>query len=202
MSTPAPDPAHWLPAAQTGSKEALGQMLEACRGYLLLIAGKELDPDLRAKGGASDLVQETLLEACRDFAQFQGNTEQELFGWLRRLLLNNLSNFARRYRDTAKRQTSAEVPLEGGHSSSNWAERLTGHDSTPSAQAMAHEQAQVVERALGGLPADYRQVILLRYQEELPFEEIGRLMGRSSNAAEKLWLRAIERLRQELETPS
>jgi RNA polymerase sigma-70 factor (ECF subfamily) len=202
MTTPPSDAAHWLPAAQAGSKEALGQLLDSCRGYLLLIANQELGPDLQAKGGASDLVQETLLDACRDFAHFQGNSEQELFGWLRRLLLNNLHNFTRCYRDTAKRQAAAEVPLEGGNASPNWAARLTGDDSTPSAQAIAREQAQAVEQALERLPAEYRQVILLRYQEELPFEEIGRLMDRSSNAAEKLWLRAVERLRQELETPS
>lgn len=202
MTEPAADAARWLPAAQAGSKEALGQMLDACRGYLLLIAGQELDPGLRAKGGASDLVQETLLDAFRDFSHFHGGTEQELLAWLRRLLLNNLSNFSRRYRDTAKRQTAAEVPLQGGDSSSNWAETLVGGDSTPSAHAMADEQVQALQKALERLPDEYRQVILLRYREELPFEEIGRLMGRSSNAAEKLWLRAIERLRQELETPS
>jgi RNA polymerase sigma-70 factor (ECF subfamily) len=64
---------------------------------------------------------------------------------------------------------------------------------------MANEQAEAVEKALRGLPADYQQVILLRYREELSFEEISRIMGRSANAVEKLWLRAIERLRQEME---
>jgi RNA polymerase sigma-70 factor (ECF subfamily) len=202
MTDPTAGAGHFLPAAQAGSKEALGQMLDACRGYLLLIAGQEISPDLRAKGGASDLVQETLLDAFRDFTHFQGHTEQELFGWLRRILLNNVSNFARRYRDTAKRQTSAEVPLDAGASSANWAQTLIGSDSTPSAHAIADEQTQAVQNALERLPDDYRQIILLRYQSELPFEEIGHLMGRSANAAEKLWLRAIERLRQELETPS
>ena len=201
MTEPAPGAAQWLPAAQAGSKEALGRMLDACRGYLLLIAGQELDPALRAKGGASDLVQETILEAFRDFTHFQGQSEQELFGWLRRLLLNNVANFGRRYRDTAKRQASAEVPLTGDQSS-DLAETLIGGDSTPSAHAMAHEQIRALEQALECLPDEYRQVILLRYQGELPFEEIGRQMNRSANAAEKLWLRAIERLRQELEKPS
>jgi len=201
MTEPAPGAAQWLPAAQAGSKEALGRMLDACRGYLLLIAGQELDPALRAKGGASDLVQETILEAFRDFAHFRGDSGQELFGWLRRLLLNNVANFARRYRETAKRLASAEVPLPVGDSS-DLAKTLTGVDSTPSAHAMAHEQARAVEQALERLSDEYRQVILLRYQGELPFEEIGRLMNRSANAAEKLWLRAIERLRQELEKPS
>jgi RNA polymerase sigma-70 factor (ECF subfamily) len=201
MTTPAPDIARWLPAAKAGSSEALGQVLDACRGYLLLIAGQEIDPGLRAKGGASDLVQETLLEACRDFAQFQGITEHELFAWLRRLLLNNLSNFTRRYRDTAKRRATAEVPLEGGAPDAPCSARLID-DSTPSAQAVVQEQTKAILRALERLPAEYRQVILLRYEQELPFEEIGRVMGRSSNAVEKLWLRAVERLRQELETPS
>jgi RNA polymerase sigma-70 factor (ECF subfamily) len=51
--------APWLAEAPGGDMEALGQALEACRGYLLSIAQQELDPELWAKGGASDLVQET-----------------------------------------------------------------------------------------------------------------------------------------------
>lgn len=201
MSTPGSDADRLLPAAQAGSKDALAKMLEAYRGYLLLIATQEIDPALRAKGGASDLVQETILEAYQDFARFQGG-EEELLAWLRQLLRNNLANFARRYRDTGKRQLSAEISLEGGDSSTVLAGNLIGGDSTPSAHAMANEQAQAVEKALQRLPDDYRQVILLRYREELSFEEISQVMGRSANAVEKLWLRAIERLRQEMEHPS
>ena len=65
-----------LAAARAGSREALGQILQACRGYLLLLAERELAPDLRAKGGASDLVQETFLEAQKDFAHFQVQVER------------------------------------------------------------------------------------------------------------------------------
>ena len=125
-----------------------------------------------------------------------------MLAWLRQLLRNNLVNFARSYRDTDKRCVSAETPMEGGDSSAPRAETLIGRDSTPSEHAMANEQAEAVEKALQRLPDDYRQVILLRYRAELAFEEIGRVMGRSANAVEKLWLRAIERLRQELEEPS
>src|SRR5215470_7553973 len=99
MAERAQDAGRWLPAAHAGSNEALGQALEACRGYLLLIAQRHLE----AKGGASDLVQETFLEAQRDFGQFRGTSEAELLAWLRRLLLNNLGHFSRRYRDTHSR---------------------------------------------------------------------------------------------------
>jgi len=63
---------------------------------------------------------------------------------------------------------------------------------------MAQEQAEALQQALGRLPDDYRRVILLRYQEDRSFEEIGRLMQRSPNAARLLWLRAIERVKHEL----
>src|SRR6476469_3978998 len=101
--------AEWLPAARGGSAQALGEALEACRVYLQAIAERELDPELRAKGGASDLVQETFLEAHKDFAQFKGDTEDALLAWLRRMLLNNLANFRRRYRGTRKRRAGREV---------------------------------------------------------------------------------------------
>jgi RNA polymerase sigma-70 factor (ECF subfamily) len=198
MAEPTEDVVKCLSAARAGSQEALGRLLEAYQTYLLLIARQELAPDLQAKGGASDLVQDTFIEAFRDFPHFQGNTAEELRGWLRRMLLNNLTNFTRRYRGTAKRQTAAEVALGEGPSSANWAEELIADTSTPSEKAIAQEQAQAVQRALERLPADYRQVLLLRYQEGRSFEDIGRLMDRSPNAAEKLWARAVTRLHLEL----
>src|SRR5690348_7072097 len=109
MSDRAGDAAQWLAEARAGSREALGQVLEVFRGYLLLIADRELDPRLRAKGGASDLVQETFLEAQRDFVGFHGDSAEELRAWLRRLLLNNLANFTRQYRERAKRDVGREV---------------------------------------------------------------------------------------------
>src|SRR5690349_15212079 len=102
----------WLVQARTGSVDSLGRALEACRGYLLLIAQQELEPELQAKGGASDLVQETFLKAHRHFGRFHGDSEAELLAWLRRLLLNNLIDFRRQLR-TAKRQAGKEISLQG-----------------------------------------------------------------------------------------
>jgi RNA polymerase sigma-70 factor (ECF subfamily) len=197
METPE-DAADLLAAARSGSQEALGRALETCRRYLLLVAQRNLDPKLQAKGGASDLVQETFLEAQRDFGQFQGTTETELLAWLRRLLLNNVGNFARRYRDTDKRAVGREVALPGEGSSAG-AGALAGSEPTPSGLAMEQEQAQALQRALARLPDEYRCVIQLRYQQAKSFEEIGRLLNRSPDAARKLWTRAMERLRQEWE---
>src|SRR5437762_14358353 len=103
----------WLSSARNGSPDALGVALESCRAYLLLVANQELDSGLQAKGGASDLVQETFLEAHRDFPGFEGSSADELRGWLRKILLHNLANFARHYRDTDKRKLAREVGLPG-----------------------------------------------------------------------------------------
>jgi RNA polymerase sigma-70 factor, ECF subfamily len=195
MTDRSSDVGRWLAEARAGSNDALGQALEACRVYLLLIAGEELDPELWGKGGASDLVQETFLEAHRDFARFQGATPDEWRAWLRRLLLNNVADFARRYRATTKRNAAREVALE---ESGDPAGDLAAADTPASGRAMAQEQAEAFHAALGRLPDEYRQVILLRYQQELSFEEIGRQLDRSPNAARMLWLRALERLKREM----
>src|SRR5262245_53355294 len=146
MSENAGEAVSWLPAARAGSTKALGQALEAYRGYLLRIAQHELSPDLRPKGGASDLVQLTFLEAQRDFARFQGDSDEEWRAWLRQLLMHNLVNFARDYRDTAKRDVGREVALPAGDSAQTVA-GPTADLPSPSAVAMANEQAEAVHRA-------------------------------------------------------
>jgi RNA polymerase sigma-70 factor (ECF subfamily) len=193
--------ANRLADARAGSDEALGQALEACRGYLLVVAQRELDPELRAKGGASDLVQETFLKAHRHFARFRGDSEDELLAWLRRLLLNNLADFRAQFREAGKRRITREVALDAGGSSAERGKGLVGTESSPSSVAMEHEHAEALARTLGRLPADYRLVLRLRHEEGRPFEEIGKMMGRSADAARKLWARAVERLQQEWEAP-
>jgi RNA polymerase sigma-70 factor (ECF subfamily) len=195
------DVARWLPAARAGSAEALGRALETYRPYLLGVAQRELAPGLRSKGGASDLVQETFLEAQRDFAGFHGASEEELRAWLRRLLLNNLANFARRYRDTDKRDVGREVPLQPGSASGPPGDALPADVPSPSAEAVEHEQAAALRRALERLPEDYRQVLRWRYEEQRSFGEIAALLQKTPNAARKLWARALERLQKEMEEP-
>jgi RNA polymerase sigma-70 factor (ECF subfamily) len=200
MTAPTGEVAQWLAAARTGSREALGEALQAYRAYLLLIAQQELDPELRAKGGASDLVQETFIDAQRLLVRFEGTTEEAWAAWLRELLLYNLGDFVRRYRDTGKRRVGREVGQPAADSSTDRGGNLAADTASPSVTAMAAEQVEALERALNRLPEDYREVLTLRYQGDLSFEDIGQRLGRSGNAARKLWLRALRKLEQELET--
>lgn len=197
VAEPSDAPRRWLTEARCGSADALGRALETCRRYLLLIAEREFDEELRAKASASDLVQETFLEAQRDFAQFQGTSDVELRAWLRRLLLNNLGSFSRSYRGTNKRQVSREIPLQPEGTSTPGGPPLRADSPSPSGFAIEREQREELQKAISRLPEDYRRVISLRYQEERTFEEIGTLMGRTPEAARKLWSRAMDRLKSE-----
>jgi RNA polymerase sigma-70 factor (ECF subfamily) len=201
MTPPTGDVEHLLAAARAGSREALGEALQAYRAYLILIAQQELDPVLRAKGGASDLVQETFVDAQRLLERFDGTTEGAWAAWLRELLLHNLADFVRRYRATGMRHVGRELGQPADESGTDAGGRLAADTPTPSGTVMAAEQSAALERALDRLPEDYREVLSLRYQGDLSFEEIGRRLERSANAARKLWLRALRKLEQELEAP-
>jgi RNA polymerase sigma-70 factor (ECF subfamily) len=188
----------WIRSARNGSAEALGRLLEECRPYLLLVANQELPPGLRAKAGASDLVQETLLQAQGHFDRFRDDGEAELLAWLRRILLHSASNLRRRYCGTGKRQLGREVPL--ADNSAAGAPEVAAADPSPSSLAAAQEEDIVLRRALEQLPEDYRRVVTWRNYDRLPFDEIGRRLGRSAEAARKLWVRAVEQLQQGMGT--
>jgi RNA polymerase sigma-70 factor (ECF subfamily) len=187
-----------LRAARAGDAEALGRLLESCRRYLEIVAGRELANDLQAKVGVSDLVQETFLEAQQGFARFHGQTAGELAAWLERVLLHNLTDCARHYRAAAKRRLDREVPLEPADPDGLAEEDQPVDSLTPSKQVMAREQEDRLLRALARLPEDYRQAVLLRHQQGRSFEEVGRRLGRSPEAARKLWGRAVLLLQKEL----
>jgi RNA polymerase sigma-70 factor (ECF subfamily) len=185
-----------IAAARRGDAESLGRVLESCREYLARVAAGGLDADLAAKGGVSDLVQESLLGACRDFAAFRGQTRDELQAWLRKVMLNNLAVFRRRYRGTEKRRIAREVSSgipEGGV----W-ERFVSESATPVTGAMRREQSEALLAALGRLRENYRQVVIWHQYDGLTFEEIGERLDRSAEAARKLWTRALICLTEEL----
>ena len=187
-----------LAAARAGSRTALGQVLSEYHCYLLQIARRELTRDLQPKGGASDLVQETFLEAQRFFGRFAGRSADEVRAWLRCLLLHHTAKVGRRFRTTQKRRLAREVSLDAPGPGTGGDGGPPAAAPSPSACLLARERQEVLLRALDRLPDDYRQVMQLRYQHEMTFDEIGRLMRRSGDAVRMLWARALERLKHEL----
>lgn len=181
----------WIAEARRGSRTALDQLFGACLPYLRVAARQDIGAALRSRIDAADVVQETLIEACRDFRYFRGKTEKSLFAWLRQILHNNLTNERRRHITAAMRSVRCEVPLNKAvlnrlkdTSQSQWA--------SPREQAQAQERSEALERAMRKLPEHYRQVLLLHTWEELTFAEIGERLHCSAEAARKLWGRAAK----------
>ena len=194
---------HLLEQARSGDRDACGRLLEAVRPYLTLLARVSIGQRLQGKADAADLVQETFIQALRDFPSFRGETPAEFLAWLRRILVCNLADLLRRYYGTQARDVRLEEQLSVAleQSSSSLAVALTAGQSSPSEQAVRAEQALHVAEKLAALPPNYRDVLLLREIEGLTFPEIAQRMNRSVDSVEKLWVRGLARLRLSLGEP-
>jgi RNA polymerase sigma-70 factor, ECF subfamily len=184
--------------AHRGSLTALGALFEECRDYLLLVANRQLGGGLQAKIGASDLVQETFLQAQEIFGRFEGHSKDELLAWLKRILEFKLAQATRTFVATQMRQAGLEVPIDFV------AGRLVSDvrrpdQPTPGSWARRSENQQKLVRALDRLPPDYRLAIGLRSFEHKSFAELGATLQRSAAAARMVWVRALAQLELELQ---
>lgn len=192
-SRPAVYVERWIAEARGGSRAALDRLFGASRSRLLAAANRRLSTALRRRLDASDVVQETLMEAWRDFPHFRGETEAEFLVWLRQILRNNLANEHRRHIHSAMRSTRRESPLV--EAASVQLPDIAGSESeSPGTQAQARERHEALEGALQRLPEHYRQALCLHTQEGLTFAQVGQQLRCSAEAARKLWGRAAEEL--------
>ena len=187
-----------LAQARSGDVATLGKLLDRYRNYLALLARLQIGRRLQGKMDPVDLVQDTFLEAHRDFPQFRGQSEGELVSWLRQILVRNLANSLRHYFGTQGRdiRLERELSAEIDQSSQVLDRGLIAPISSPSQQASQREQVVLLADALGRLQEDYRETIILRHLEGLTFPQIAERLGRSVDSVEKLWARGLVQLRE------
>lgn len=173
-------------------------MSEQFRQYLWLVAQKEVGPGLQGKIAPSDLVQETFVQAQQKFHQFRGTTQPEWLAWLCRILMTKLSRERRRYQGTKKRNVARELPLAGDDVDLQ-AVIASLSAPSPGASLARNELSEILAAEIDQMPPEYQQVIELRNWQRKSFAEIGQAMGRSAEAARKLWTRAIDQLSGALE---
>ncbi len=195
------DPTQLLRDARAGNAELLGPLLEHYRRYLALLARVQIGQRLQGKVDEMDVVQEVFLEAHKHFDRFRGTNEAQFVAWLRQILAASLANLMRHYIGAKRRDVRLEQEMTDAVNRSSVAldRALVAPTSSPSQQASRREQAVLLADALGELPADYREVIVLRHLQGLTFPQVAERMGRSVTAVEKLWLRGLARLRQIVE---
>lgn len=189
-----------IEGARQGDAACRDRLFDLCRSYLGFVARSQVETWLRRKVDASDLVQETMLEAYRDFERFDGHSEREWLAWLRKILAHNAADFVRHYRGTAKRAARREVPFrDPADSQSPGAPEPAAPQLTPSQEFLQIDTELRVTAALSELSADYQEVIILRNLQRLSFNEVAERMDRSRPAVQMLWMRAIKKLQEAME---
>ena len=177
-----------------GDAEQLGRF----RPYLLFLARMSWDRRLQPKLDPSDLVQQTLLQAHGKLNQFQGNTDEELAGWLRQILANVLAerqrHFHRDKRDVARERSLEDVLAESSRRLSGF----PGAEPSPSENVEFGERALRVTAAMERLPEDQRDTLILHYWQGHSVPEIAEFMQRTPSAVGSMVHRGLEKLRDEL----
>jgi RNA polymerase sigma-70 factor, ECF subfamily len=178
------------------------RQIENHRDYLLLLARLQIEPRLRAKLDASDVVQQAILQAHERRDQFRGQTEGEWLAWLRAILANALAAASRRFGAQARdpgRERSLEAELD--RSASRLEGLLAADQTSPSEGAVRCEDLLRLAQALAGLLEDQRRVVELHYLKGLPVAEVAEKIGRTRPATVGLLFRGLKRLRELLREP-
>ena len=184
-----------LGAARSGDEAALDLLWREMRTYLLEIARRSLGKDLQRKLDASDIVQQSLLEAQRDLPRFFGTSDEELKSWLRRLVQHNIEDAGRHFRLARRRSISREQSIDRVDSVT-FADpnQLTG-----SVMARRSESDRALAAAVAKLPDPRRQIVLMRHRDGLSYAEVARRLEITEVAARKHWSRAVVQLREMLD---
>lgn len=194
-SAVAPDWEQLIEDARCGCDLALGAIITHLRGYLLSVANQNIATGLQAKFGASDVVQQSFIEAGEAFESFQGKTEAEVRRWLKQIVMHNLIDASRRYTATQSRNAEREIPAA---SFSNWDELNCGRTGTASWLVSRQETDLELMEAVQSLPPRQREVVEKRHRWGQSYQQIAMDLEISEPAARNLWCRALQNLRDKL----
>lgn len=172
------------------------QKLERFRSYLKLLAHTQLDSQLGQRIDASDIVQQTLLDAVKQTDKFLGTSEPEFLAWLRKILSHNLVD-AFRFHGRAKRDISRQRSLDDDLSKSfRRINALADSCASPSQRAATNEQILALPEALEQLAVNQREAIILHHLQGLKLSETSRRMQKSEAAVCGLLHRGLKRLHE------
>ncbi len=155
---------HLLSQARGGSSVAIEELLTAYGDYLRNLASQRLGSKLGGRVSPSDLVQETMLAAWRDFSSFRGEDAPQFSVWLRTILLRKISAAVASHLKSSKRDAQREqcISTAGGSSVVEVTKGLPGREDTPSRIVSIGEETQLIRRLLEKLPEEYALVIRWR----------------------------------------
>jgi RNA polymerase sigma-70 factor (ECF subfamily) len=188
-----------LEQARQGDQEALGRLLEAQRTSLHRLAERQLEGRMAVRVDASDIIQQTFLEAYRSFPQFAGQDVREWTAWLQSILDHKVAGAIRDHTLLQKRSVSRERSMDDSQGGGvPLKQELDAGLSSPSQKAMRGEEEERLSQALAALPDDQREAVRLRHLEGWGLADIAQHLGRSRAATAGLIKRGLQALRRQL----
>lgn len=191
-----------LDEALAGDADSLGELMEDYRAYLTVLAQRYLDTRLRGRLDAADVVQITFMEAQRDLPGFRGQQIEELLGWLRHILRNNVSSAHQKHIYTQKRSAGREVSNSPADSGPALTDLAPSETTSPSQRMMRDEAAVYLAACLEEIPDTQREAIRLRYVEGYSLKQISEAMDKSEMAVAGLLKRGLQALRNRMVSDS
>ncbi len=193
-----------LNQAKQGDAGAVEQLLTAHREPLRRMIGLRLDPALAARVDASDIVQDVLLEAHRRLQDYLRKPAMPFHLWLRHIAKDHIIDAHRHERLAQRRSVDREQSMNAarpGESSLDWAAQFFDQEMTPASAAIRNEMERKVQLVIEQLDEDDREIILMRYVEQLSNQDVASSLGLTEAAASMRCLRAVRRLQSLLLTP-
>jgi RNA polymerase sigma-70 factor (ECF subfamily) len=184
-----------LEQARQGQSAAFEELFARHRDRLRQAVAFRLDRRLAPRVDASDILQETYLEAARRLAEYLRRQDMPFYLWLRWIAGDKVLACHRRHVLADKRAIGREVPPLPVDSSAQFVRGMLGQDPSPSQVVAAAELAERLRLALEQLDEEERELILWRHFEQLTNREIAQLLRISDAAANKRYIRALQRLR-------
>ena len=189
----------WAEALQSGGQAALAEAFMSHRERLRRMVELRLDRRVAARVDASDVLQETYLDAARQLEHCVAQPPMSLFLWLRFLTGQRLMAIHRQHLGAQKRDAKQEVALHRAAGpevdSQSLSCSLIGRMTSPSMAAIRVELQFSFHQAVDGLDPLDREILALRHYEELSNQEAADELGITAAAASKRYIRALERLR-------
>lgn len=189
-----PDWQSLLSGAARGEEAARDELLGLYRPYLRLAVGDRLPKLIQKRMDASDIVQQTLVDAVRGMADFRGRSEPEFTAWMMKLLERNLLQCVRN-NTLGKRDVRLEHNWTDGSGSAVVAWQVIADEgSSPMSRVFRGEAALHLAAALEKLPTDQRTAVELRYIEQQTLQAIADQMGRTLSSVVVLIRRGVDAL--------
>lgn len=200
-SSRAMDTEELLNRVVVGSDSAKQALLARHRNRLLQMVAVRMDARLGARFDPSDVVQDALIVASGKLSEYARQRPLPYYLWLRQLTWERLLHLQRRHLQSQKRTVSREaIPFELSDASvRQFAERLVTSGPSPSRQLLRKELRERVRGALQALAEPDREILVLRFLEQLKVHEVATMLEITPGAATMRQLRALERLRKLLE---